>query len=154
MSAPIQAPATEAAISEKSVATSILTMVVKMKVSTMVGMLCPIVMVPGMMRSLTILRSLNHDVVGAYEPTPSASKKLVMKPTASCSPVGKRTSVAGIRATPGFRAAHIALLQTSENIPLNAPSAAKRPVIGFIRKRYLPALWAQYYHRPPSQKGK
>ena len=49
-----------------------------------------------MMRSGTIRRPRKSAVVVANEPMPSASKKLVPKPTPICSGVGKRASVAGL----------------------------------------------------------
>ena len=46
----------------------------------MVGRVCPTLRVPGMSRSGTILKNLNTAVVGANDPMPSVSKKLVIMP--------------------------------------------------------------------------
>src|SRR5262249_1031174 len=108
-----------------------------MKVCTIVERLCPTVIVPGMIRSLTIFRSLYQAVVCAYEPIPNVSKKFVTKPIARCSALGNRISLAGVRVPEvraRFRPAIIALPQTTEKTVLRAASAAKRAEIGFMRK--------------------
>jgi hypothetical protein len=53
--------------------------------SAIVGIVCPTLSVPGISRSGTILKNLNAAVVGANEPMPSVSKKLVTKPVPSSS---------------------------------------------------------------------
>src|SRR6185295_16032844 len=88
-----------------------------------------------MMRSFTIFLSLNHDVVGAYEPMPSVSKKFVTKPTISCSTVCNRTSVAGVfLALPRLRAVSIAFPQIATKPAFKVDNAARRTVIGFMQK--------------------
>jgi hypothetical protein len=46
----------------------------------MVGNVCPTFSVPGIRRSGTILRNLKMAVVGANDPMPRVSKKLVTNP--------------------------------------------------------------------------
>ncbi len=82
--APSQAPATEAAIMPISVVMSTSTMAMKMKACTIVGSAWPTFNVPGIFSSGTRPFSLNIDVVGANEPMPSVSKKLVRNPMESC----------------------------------------------------------------------
>ena len=81
--APSQAPATEAAIMPMSVVMSTSTIAMKMKAWAIVGSAWPTFSVPGIFSSGTRRLSLNIDVVGAKEPMPSVSKKLVRKPIAS-----------------------------------------------------------------------
>ncbi len=56
-----------------------------MNASAIVGIVCPTFNVPGISRSGTSLKNLNALVVGANEPMPSVSKKLVTKPVPSSS---------------------------------------------------------------------
>src|SRR5262245_28743840 len=105
-----------------------------MKVCTMVARLCPTVIVPGIMRSFTIFRILYQAVVGAYEPMPSVSKKLVMKPPIKCSAFGNRVSVAGVGGPPAFAALYIAFPQTAVKTVFREARATFSRVIGFIRK--------------------
>ena len=56
-----------------------------MKACTSTGGVCPTCMVPGMCSSETTSRSLKSEVVGAKEPIPSVSKKLVTNPIPSSS---------------------------------------------------------------------
>jgi hypothetical protein len=98
--APSQAPATAAAIIEKSVRMSTGISVVKMNACAIVGSACPALRVPGMTRSGTIFRNLKAAVDVANDPMPSASKKLVTNPSPICSGLGKRASVDGV----GWRA--------------------------------------------------
>ena len=51
-----------------------------MNASAIVGSVWPTLSVPGISRSGTILKNLKTAVVGANEPMPSVSKKLVTKP--------------------------------------------------------------------------
>ena len=88
-----------------------------------------------MMRSGTIRRPRKIAVVVANEPMPSASKKLVPKPTPICSGEGKRASVAGLASAfpPAVRrACATAHAQSPAKAIDKAPSAARRAEIGFI----------------------
>ena len=66
-----------------SVVMSTSTIAMKMNAWAIVGRACPTLSVPGIFSSGTRRLSLNMDVVGANEPMPSVSKKLVRKPIAS-----------------------------------------------------------------------
>ena len=54
----------------------------KMKAWITTGGVWPTIIVPGMFSSGTTCLSLKSDVVGANDPIPNVSKKLVTKPTA------------------------------------------------------------------------
>src|SRR5262245_52912236 len=108
-----------------------------MNVWTIVARLCPMVIVPGMMRSFTIFRILYQAVVGAYDPMPSVSKKFVTNPPNSCSAFGNRVSVAGVRVPPAFAALYMALPQIVAKPALIVARAANRIFIGSIAKRFL-----------------
>src|SRR5260370_25377740 len=93
-----------------------------------------------MIRSGTIPKNRNSDVVVANDPMPSVSKKLVTAPTPSESGVGGARSVAGDGAAPRVpRSAIMVFAQPATNITVSAASAASNPVIGFI--------WAVAYNR-------
>src|SRR3954469_6785304 len=107
-----------------------------MNVCTIVERLWPTVMVPGINRSLTTFLNLYQEVVCAYEPMPSVSKKFVTIPTPSCSAVGNRRSVAGLAGAPDLAADRpeaIAFPHRAMKPALKAASAARRALIGFIR---------------------
>ena len=55
---------------------------------TTAGSVCPTIIVHGIRRSGTSRRNLSHAIVGANEPTPSVSKKLVIAPSAMASSRG------------------------------------------------------------------
>src|SRR5258708_34225450 len=98
-----------------------------------VGSACPTFSVPGMIRSGTIPKNRNSDVVVANDPMPSVSKKLVTAPTPSESGVGAPRSVAGDGAAPRVpRSATMVFVQPATNTTVSAPSAASNPVIGFL----------------------
>ena len=65
---------------DTSVTGSTATLPMKMKAWVMVGMVWPMLSVPGIHSSFTSFHALNIAVVGAYEPMPRVSKKFVMKP--------------------------------------------------------------------------
>ena len=66
-----------------SVSGSTVTAAMKMSASAMAGSACPELSVPGMFSSGTRLKILKIAVVGAKQPMPRVSKKLVTKPVAS-----------------------------------------------------------------------
>ena len=76
-----------------------------MNACVIVGRVCPTFNVPGISRSGTILKNLNTAVVGANEPMPSVSKKLVTNPMPSCAGDGTPP----VTASAGAPAADLAL---------------------------------------------
>jgi hypothetical protein len=56
-------------------------------------------MVHGIRRSGTSRRNLNQAIVGAKEPTPSVSKKLVIAPSAIASSIGTARRAAAARSS-------------------------------------------------------
>lgn len=61
----------------------------KMNPCVIDGGVWPTSMVHGISRSATILRNLNHAIVGAKDPMPSVSKKLVTAPKRMASAFGR-----------------------------------------------------------------
>src|SRR5262245_34772433 len=100
----------------------------------MVARLCQMVIVPGMILSFTIFRILYQAVVGAYDPMPSVSKKLVTNPPNKCSAFGNRVSVAGDGDPLTFAALYMALPQIAVKPVLRVARAANRIFIGSIAK--------------------
>src|SRR5262245_35964427 len=87
-----------------------------------------------MILSFTIFRILYQAVVGAYDPIPSVSKKLVMNPPIRCSAFGNRVSVAGVLDPPALTAPYMALPQIAVKPVLIVARAANRIFIGSIAK--------------------
>src|SRR5579871_621564 len=87
--APSHDPTTDAAIIATSVVMSTSTTRMNRKASASVGAQWPTFNVPGIFSSGTIFQNLNTDVVGANDPMPSVSKKLVTKPTTYSLMVGQ-----------------------------------------------------------------
>src|SRR6185295_8221606 len=71
----------------------------KMPACATAGKVCPASMVLGMRRSGTSRRNLSHAIVGASEPTPRVSKKLVMAPSAMASNRGAARRAKAARAS-------------------------------------------------------
>lgn len=80
--APSHAPSTEEPIRLARVAMSTSTIAMKMKACATTGRVWPTCIVPGMRSSGTRSWILYQDVVGANDPIPSVSKKLVTNPMA------------------------------------------------------------------------
>ena len=83
MPAPNHAPRIAAPIKDTSVNISTCTMAMNRKASRMVGGVWPTFRVPGIFSSGTSRKNLKMAVVGANDPIPRVSKKLVMQPMAS-----------------------------------------------------------------------
>ena len=90
--APNQAPSAAAAIMLTRVSGSTVTAAMKISASVRAGSAWPEFRVPGMFSSGTRLKILKIAVVGAKQPMPSVSKKLVTKPVTSSASGGRRLS--------------------------------------------------------------
>ena len=98
-----------------------------MNACVIVGSVCPTFSVPGIRRSGTILKNLNMAVVGANDPMPSVSKKLVTKPMPSCAGFGLWPPVTASGAAPGVAFAFLSSDPGTEVIESERAQRSEQP---------------------------